>query len=135
MKDSRLVQDVFSNDQMVIVEKYEDFLNYVYPIALNMPRLHSVVRDMFLTAAFEQVRLFAEAGKSDQVSKLYAADAGLALLRFHLRFMVKKPRKLISLDQHRVASVHLAETGRILGAWIKTAQEAVKRKKEEREKR
>ena len=38
MKDSRLVQDVFSNDQMVIVEKYEDFLNYVYPIVLNMPR-------------------------------------------------------------------------------------------------
>ncbi len=130
MKDSRLVQDVFSNDQMVIVEKYEDFLNYVYPIVLNMPRLHSVVRDLFLTAAFEQVRLFAEAGKSDQVSKLYAADAGLALLRFHLRFMVASSRKLISLNQHKVASVHLAETGRILGAWIKTArEETVRRRK------
>ena len=130
MKDSRLVQDVFSNDQMVIVEKYEDFLNYVYPIVLNMPRLHSVVRDLFLTAAFEQVRLFAEAGKSDQVSKLYAADAGLAVLRFHLRFMVASSRKLISLNQHKVASVHLAETGRILGAWIKTArEETVRRRK------
>jgi hypothetical protein len=130
MKDSRLVQDVFSNDQMVIVEKYEDFLNYVYPIVLNLPRKHSVVRDMFLAAAFDQARLFAEAGKSDQVSKLYAADAGLALLRFHLRFMVASSRKLISLNQHKVASVHLAETGRILGAWIKTAkEETVRRRK------
>ena len=122
MKDSRLVQDAFSNDQMVIVEKYEDFLNDVYPIAFNIPRLHSVVRDLFLTAAFDQARLFAEAGKSQQASKLYAADAGLALLRFHLRFMAASPRKLISLQQHKVASVHLAETGRILGAWIKTVK-------------
>jgi len=122
MRDERLVQDVFSNDQMVIVEKYEDFLNYIYPIALNIPRLHSVVRDMLLTAAFEQVRLFAEAGKSRQASKLYAADAGLALLRFHLRFLAKSPRKLLSLNQHKVASVHLSETGRLLGAWIKTVK-------------
>ena len=129
MKDQRLVQDVFSNDQMVIVEKYEDFLSYVYPIAMNIPRQHAVVRDMFLTAVFEQARLFAEAGKSDQVSKLYAADAGLALLRFYLRFMVKNPPKIISQNQHRTASVHIAETGRILGAWIKTArEEAVRRK-------
>jgi hypothetical protein len=121
MADERLIQDVFSSGaQLAIVEKYEDFLNYVYPIALNIPRAHAVLRDLFMTAAIDQVRLFAEAGKSAQVSRLYAADAGLALLRFHLRFMAKKPRKLISLEQHKVASIHLAETGRMLGAWIKT---------------
>lgn len=68
---------------------------------------------------FEQVSLFIQAGKSGQVSKLYLADAGLANLRFMLRFMADAKRKLISLHQFEVGSIHLAETGRMLGAWIK----------------
>lgn len=101
------------------MERYEDFLNYIYPVALNIPRKHAVLRDLFMQAALDQVRIFAEAGKSSHVSKLYAADAGLATLRFHLRFLADKRRQLISQTQHRVASVHLAETGKMLGAWIK----------------
>lgn len=121
MKDDRLVQDAFVCDQqLAVVEKFEDFLNYIYPVALNISRMHSVLRDMFLKTAFEQVRIFNEAGKSSQVSKLYAADAGLSLLRFHLRFMANPKRRIITLQQHKVASVHLAETGKMVGAWIKT---------------
>ncbi len=121
MGDDRLIQDAFVCDkQLAIVEKYEDFLNYIYPIALNIPRKHAGLRDLFLAAALDQVRLFVEAGKSSHASKLYSADAGLALLRFHLRFMADKRRRIISLEQHRTSSVHLAETGKMLGAWIKT---------------
>lgn len=114
------IQDeVISLRQMAIVERYEEFVNYVYPIALNIPRLHTVVKDRFLDAVFLQAELFYQAGKSGQISRLYQADAGLASLRFYLRVMADRTRKLITQHQHQVASVHLAEVGRMLGAWIR----------------
>lgn len=75
-----------------------------------------------LETTFAQVKLFNEAAKSDQVSRLYLADAGLATLREFLRFAAEPTRKLISRHQHEVAEVHLAETGAMLGAWINKAQ-------------
>jgi len=76
-----------SYDQMVIVEKYERVVNYLYPIAQNLPRKHGVAKDMFLKTLFGQVDLFMKAGKSNQISRCYEADAGLASLRFWLRFL------------------------------------------------
>jgi hypothetical protein len=37
---------------------------------------------MFLESLLGQVSLFVEAGKSNQISRLYTADAGLAQIRF-----------------------------------------------------
>ena len=34
-----------SQKQMAIVERFEGFMNYMYPIALNIPRAHYVARD------------------------------------------------------------------------------------------
>ncbi len=68
---------------------------------------------------FEQVSMFSQAGKSGQASKLYLADAGLSDLRYMVRFLSDSKRKLISLHQSEVASIHLSETGKMLGAWIK----------------
>lgn len=67
-------------DQMVIVEKYERVIAYLYPIAQSIPRKHGVVRDMFLKTLFGQAELFYEAGKTNQIGKVYIADAGLAHL-------------------------------------------------------
>jgi len=92
----------------------------MYPIALNIRRNHSVARDRLIVAMFEQVSMFSQAGKSGQVSKLYMADAGLSDLRYMMRFLADSKRKLISLHQAEVGSIHLAETGKMLGAWIKT---------------
>ncbi|MEI7607463.1 MAG: diversity-generating retroelement protein Avd [Rhodospirillaceae bacterium] len=105
--------------QLVIIEKFEGFINYMYPIAQNVPRAHGIARDAFLTAMFSQIDLFIVAGKSGQASRLYSADAGMAGLRFWLRFMAHPGRRLISLHQHRVAATLLAEVGKMLGAWIK----------------
>ena len=82
--------------QMAIVERFEGFMNYMYPIALNIPRAHYVARDRLVSLMFEQVSLFYQAAKSNQVSKLYLADAGLADLRFLLRFLVDEKRRFIS---------------------------------------
>lgn len=106
------------HDQMVIVEKYETFLNYIYPIAQNIPRVHGVAKKMFLENLLGQVKLFIVAGRSSQISRLYEADAGLANLRYWLRFMSDKSRHIITLHQHQVAEIMLAEVGKILGTWI-----------------
>lgn len=114
--------EIVSAKQLAIVEKCETFINYVYPIAQSIPRNHGIARDAFLQAMFSQVELFVIAGKSGQVSRLYSADAGLATLRFWLRFLADPRRKLISQNQHRVALIHLAEVGGMLNAWIKSAK-------------
>ena len=115
-----LSDEFASQRQLAITEKFEGFINYMYPIALNIRRTHFAARDRLIAAMFEQVSMFSQAGKSGQVSKLYMADAGLADLRFMVRFLADSKRKLISRNQAEVASIHLAETGKMLGAWIKT---------------
>lgn len=109
-----------SLQQLALVEKYERFIEYLYPILQNIPRKHGIARDKVLHAMFDQVDLFIIAGKSGQASRLYSADANLALMRFWLRFLASSTRKIITPNQHRVAQVHLAEVGKMLGAWIKT---------------
>ncbi len=94
---------------MAIVERYERFIEYVYPILQNCPRKHGVVRDTVLKAVFAQVDLLIVAGKSQQPSRLYSADANLAYLRFWLRFMSSPVRRIITQDQHRIALEHLSE--------------------------
>ena len=93
--------------QLLVVEKYERFINYLYPILQNCPRKHGVVRDAVFTAMFSQVDLFINAGKSKQPSRLYSADANLALLRFWLRFMAHPKRRIITPHQHRTPTICL----------------------------
>lgn len=114
-------------ESMAIVDKYDGFVNYLYPMLVNTSRVHRVLRDTFIGAMLEQYRLFRDAGKSNQASKLYLADAGIAYLRDLLRIMANPVRRLISRRQYEIASVHLAESGAMLGAWIKTAQKRVER--------
>jgi hypothetical protein len=113
------VDENSSYQQLAIVEKYERFIEYIYPILQNCPRKHGVARDAVLAAMFSQVDLFIIAGKSQQASRLYAADANLALLRFWLRFMSSPSRRLMTFHQHQTALVLIAEVGKMLGTWIK----------------
>lgn len=115
-----------SNEQLLIVQKFETFLNYLYPIIQNIPRQHGVAKEMLLKDMLGQVKLFILAGKSNQISRLYEADAGLAQLRYWLRFLSHKDRKIITLKQHQVAEIMLAEVGKILGSWIATKRNSSK---------
>jgi len=114
--------DQSTYEQMALVEKYEQLINYCYPILQSFPRKHGVARDLMLSAMFAQVDLLVQAGKSGTVSRLYAADANLALLRFWFRFASDSNRKLITTQQHKTALVLLSEVGKMLGAWIKGAK-------------
>ncbi len=114
-------------NNLIIVEKYEIFLNYTYPILQNIERKHGVVKHRLIELLFSQIDLFYKAIKSNQASKLYEADSNLASIRFHLRFLTNIQRfkgnqtknKGFSNKQHTQASVLLSEVGAILNGWIK----------------
>lgn len=105
--------------QLVIIEKYDEFLNYIYPVLQNISRKHGIVKQRVITLVFNQVELFYKAIKSNHISKLYEADANLAVIRHHLRFLSDSKRKLITPKQQQIAEIKLAETGKILGSIIK----------------
>lgn len=94
------IKDAFTcYEQLAIVEKYETVIAYLYPIAQNIPRRHGVAKEMFIRTLLGQVQLFIEAGKSSQISRLYIADAGLAHLRFWLRFLLSLKGAVITPPQ------------------------------------
>jgi hypothetical protein len=97
-------------------------VTYLYPILQRCPRAHGNLRDAFMAALFDQVGLFYQAAKSRQPSRLYAADANLATLRFWLRFAADPKLRIVTPGQHRHALRLLAETGAMLGQWIKSAK-------------
>lgn len=108
-----------NEDKLIIIEKYEEFLNYIYPVLQNIERKHGVVKEKIIQTIFLQPQIFYQAIKANSKSKLYDADANLALIRFYLRFLADKNRKLISQHQHQVSSLKIAEVGKILNSWIK----------------
>ena len=111
--------------QLVIVEKYEEFINYIYPCIQNIARRHGIVKEEFLKIMFLQVELFYKAIKSDSKTRLYEADSNMATIRFYLRFFADKnypPQpnyRELTQKQHQTASIKLAEVGKILGSIIK----------------
>jgi hypothetical protein len=108
-----------STDALAIVEKYEAFVTYLYPILQRSPRQHGILRDIVLGALFDPIGGLYHAAKSRQVSRLYVVDAQFATLRSYLRFLARESIKIITPKQHRVALALLAESGRMLGAWQK----------------
>lgn len=111
-------EPIITYEQMAIMEKYERVIMYLYPIIQSMPRKHGKVKEMFLSSLFKQAELFYDAGKSNAINKLYLADAGLAHLRFWLRFLVTPNIKGITSKQHDFILIMIAEIGSMLGAWI-----------------
>jgi hypothetical protein len=106
-----------ATDALAIVEKYEAFVTYLYPILQNSPRRHGVLRDAVLAALFEPIGGLYHAAKSRQLSRLYAVDAEFATLRAFLRFLVQPTIKIVTPKQHQVALALIAEPGRMLNAW------------------
>ncbi len=122
--------DNLTTDALAIVDKYEAFVHYLYPILQRSPRQHGVLRDTVLAALFMPIGGLYHAAKSKQVSRLHAVDAEFATLRSHLRFLARDSVRIITPHQHGTALALLAEPGRMLGAWIrKLSSNAVRHSK------
>jgi hypothetical protein len=106
-----------STDALAIVERYEAFVTYLYPILQNAPRRHGVLRDAVLAALFVPIGGLYHAAKSKQVSRLYAVDAEFATLRSFLRFLSQGNIRILTPKQHVAALTLLAEPGKMLGSW------------------
>lgn len=103
------------HEALAIVEKYETFVTYLYPILQRCDRKHGVFRDVVLAALFVPIGDLYHAAKSRQVSRLYAIDAEFATLRSHLRFLDQL--KQMTRQQHETALMLLAQPGAMLNAW------------------
>lgn len=52
---------------LVIIEKYDGFVNYIYPVVQNMERKHGTVKEMITQSIFIQVELLEKFGECDGV--------------------------------------------------------------------
>lgn len=57
----------YSTQAMFIIEKYETFVRYIYPMLINLSGKHRVLRDKALEHILEQFLLFNDAGKTSQL--------------------------------------------------------------------
>ena len=115
-----VIKDAITNsNQLAIVDKYETHVvPYVMRSVRNVPREYAVERAMIRQCLHGQVKLFNVAGKSNQAARLYEADAGLADLRYWLRFMVRPDIKAFTPNQFDHALTLVAEVGGMLNVWI-----------------
>src|SRR5262245_37192328 len=111
-----------ANDGLAIVEKYEAFVRYMYPILQTAPRRHGVLRDTVLAALFVPIGGLYHAARSRQVSRLHAVDAEFATLRSYMRFLANDGIRILSIKQHSTALALLSEPGKMLGAWQRKLQ-------------
>lgn len=103
---------------LYMVEKYERVIEYLYPIAQNVPRQHGIFKELLIKQLFYVGEKLNDAIKANQLSRCYALDSALEQLRLYLRFMVSYKRKMITEHQLEVAQSLLAEVGGMLNAWI-----------------
>jgi len=101
-----------------MLEKYERVIEYLYPIAQNIPRKHGVFRDLLIEHLFHTAQLLADAIKVNQLNRCYLLDSAIAQLRLLTRFMVHHKRKMITEHQLEVIQELIAEVGSMLGKWI-----------------
>jgi hypothetical protein len=115
--------DNTSTDALAIVEKYEAFVLYLYPIVQRSSRHHGVLRDAVIREMFEPIGDLYHAAKSRQLSRLYAIDARFATLRSYLRFLVQPDIRILNRKQQAHALQLLSEPGRMLGSWQRKLRE------------
>jgi hypothetical protein len=111
---------------LYMIEKYERVLDYLYPLAQNMPRKHGTFRELLIRHLFLVAEYLNDAIKLNQLNRCYVLDSSLGHLRLLLRFMMHHKRKLITEHQLETAQTLIGEIGCMLGSRIKRLQEQKK---------
>lgn len=105
-------------EELIIIQKFDDFIQYIYPKVQNIDRTHGYVKQKFINLLFDEIECLYKAVKTTQISKLYEADSNLAAIRYYLRFFSHKDRKLLSLQQAEHSGRLIAEVGKIMNSMI-----------------
>jgi len=109
------------DQDMVILTRTFDFLDWLIPHTLNFPRSQRfVVTKRLQDAALDFYECVLDANHRQGAARLEKqrqADAALDKVRQYLRLAVRW--QWLSQGQHRHAAMLAAELGRLLGGWIK----------------
>lgn len=128
-----------SESRLVMIEKYDKFLSYIYPRLQEIPRKHGILKEKIILLVFQQAELIYRLIKTKPMNKtkLYDLDAGLATVRHHLRFLAetrnvttvfnketgkavrKEGKFLLDSKSHRNSSILIAEVGKMVGTIMK----------------
>lgn len=108
-------------ERLVLIHKYNSFVDYIYNPLNTAPKSQQVLRDVVLGCILEQYSLLHKAIKSGMVSRMYDADAGLATIKSYIRLLsnADPTRRVLSLKQCETAETLLSECGKILGTMIR----------------
>ncbi|NUW28998.1 hypothetical protein [Aliarcobacter butzleri] len=106
------------DEKLIIIEKYDEFFEYTYPIIQSIPRKHGIFKRMLLELIINLDEYIYKVVKSNQVSKLYELDIKLDVLRHRLRQCTHNKRRFITDEQHLKISLKLNIVGKIIGAMI-----------------
>ncbi len=114
------------DNNLLIVEKYNEFFKYTYNVAQNIPRRHGILKQEFIKLLLDTIQLVYKAVKTNQKSKLYELDGNLATIRFYMRTLsetkenrnLRGSKFLISRKNNQHSELLLSEVGKILGSWL-----------------
>lgn len=108
---------------MVIQNRTFDLLNWLLPKSESFPRTYRytvIQRMMNVALDFQETLTLAQCSHGRERRKhLHTCDAKLQQLRQYLR--LAHTWKWLSDGQYHHVSEQIAEIGRLLGGWIKTA--------------
>ena len=108
--------------ELVIYQKTYDLLLYATPIITKYPRQHRfTIGQQTLNTLLDIARLIVRANKErDRRRTQSEIDERLEELRLLIR--LAKDLKLLNVQHYGQMSERIAEIGRLLGGWIKSAK-------------
>ncbi len=113
--------------EMVVLVRSFDFLDWLLPITNHFPRAHRFTfTQRLLNAAFDLQEGLQKANYRRQrarLEQLELADEALDRVRIYLRLAARWG--WLSGGQYRHVAGMIAEIGRLLGGWIKTTKKQI----------
>ena len=106
------------NEKLIIMERYDEFFEYTYPIIQSIPRKHGIFKNLILEQIIGMDKHIYKVVKSNQIFKLYELDIELDALRHRLRLCTHNKRRFITNEQHLNLSLKLNVVGKIIGSMI-----------------
>ena len=107
-----------NNKNLLIIEDYSDFIEYIYPVIQRIPRIHGVVKLQFLEAVFKLNDDLHLTVRNTSRSQVLLCKGRLDNVSYYLRFSVDKNRKVISRKQYNICGRLLKQVDNRLEEWL-----------------
>jgi hypothetical protein len=118
---SNIDEELFMVDEMVIDTRLFDLLEWLIPKAEQFPRVYRhTLTQRLMDAALDAQEAICSAHRSrGQKRKRHLEDADIALDRLRIYLRLAHRWHWLSDGQYQHVSRMVAETGRLLGGWIR----------------